>query len=51
MNIDFIKHDLENTMSYFKNPRNGVQAGRLYQAEKTLNQINQYLELSKTEKK
>ena len=51
MNIDFIVHDLENTTSYFKNPRTEIQVGRLYQAEKTLSQINQWLEQSKGEKK
>lgn len=42
MTLNSIVKDLEHTIEYFKNPRNEMQAGRLYQAEKTLEQLRLY---------
>lgn len=42
MDLDEIIKDLEHTIEYFKNPKNQVQVGRKYQAEKTLAQLLLY---------
>jgi len=39
MTLKDIVKDLEHTVEYFKNPKNEMQSGRLYQAEKTLKQL------------
>lgn len=39
MTLNDIVKDLEHTIEYFKKPKTQVQVGRLYQAEKTLEQL------------
>ena len=39
MELDEIIEDLKHTIEYFKKPKTLMQAGRKYQAEKTLEQL------------